>query len=249
MIYRKLIYLLPFLFISNLVFSQSTTKKKLEHSFMIGLNYNTLQSDNTGDGAETYRKIFELNRNWQSKNQPSLAVGYVLKSHLTGRLATQVEFNLVSTRQKAAIDETKTIDNNLTATRGTVQFSAVYLQIPVVFAIKLTQSSNFEIGLVQMFEVHNFGNQNLSKTIFSEQKDSRFVPNNNPIITYSPAKVVAITDKPNLFRYTVGALVGVNYRINEKIAVRLRYERELENFSQYGDLFQSRFLLSLLLKK
>jgi RNase P/RNase MRP subunit p29 len=249
MIYRKLIYLLPFLFISNVVFSQTNSKKKLEHSFMIGLNYNIVQSNHTVDGGIAYRQVFEFKRTWQTKSQSSLAVGYVLKNNLTRQLATQVEFNLVSTRQKATIDETQTRDNNQTATKGTINFFAIYLQIPVVFSIKVVQSVNFEVGLVQMFELHNFGSQNLVKTVFSEQKDSRFGPSNNPIITYSPAKVVAITDKPNLFKYTVGALIGAHYRINEKIAVRLRYERELENFSQYGDLFQSRFMLSLLLKK
>jgi hypothetical protein len=249
MIYRKFLCFLFFSLVANAAFSQSMFKKKIETSFMAGIVYNAVESNNAVDFQGITRTPIEFKRTWAFQYQPSLMAGVAFKNQVWRKVATQIEVNLLTTRQKATFDETKSVNNNQTATVGTVQFSTLYLHIPIVMRFRMEEASDIEIGFVQLFRLYDWGREDLTKTVFSEQAESpRTIVNNNPIITYSPPKVLEITKSPDLFTNNYGFLVGVNYKINPKTAVRLRYERELGNFSKYGDLHQSRLSLNFLFK-
>lgn len=216
---------------------------------MVGIAYNALESNNAVDIQGTIRTPIAYKRTWDLQYQPSLMLGVAFKSQVWRKMATQIEVNLLSTRQKATIDEAKSVNNNQTATVGTIQFSTLYLHIPIVMRFKIEEASDVELGVIQMFALQNWGREDLTKTIFTEQANvSNPIINNNPITTFSPPKVVEIFKKPDLFKNNHGFLVGVNYRINPKTSVRLRYERELYSFSRYSDLSQSRLLLNVLFK-
>ncbi len=248
MFYRKSVCFLFFLLITNVVFSQSFFRKKIETSFMAGICYNAIESNNTVDVRGTIRTPIEFRRTWQFQYQPSLTVGVAFKNQIWRKVASQIEVNLLTTRQKATLDETKSVNNNQTTTVGTVQFSTLYLHIPIVMRFRMEAASDLEIGIVQLFHLQNWGREDLTKTVFSEQAESSNpIVNNNPIITYSPPKVVEITKGTDLLSNNLAFLVGVNYRINPKTSVRLRYERE-NRFSQYADLHQSRLSLNFLFK-
>jgi hypothetical protein len=248
MIYRKLICFLTFLLMSNIVFGQIKKLKKLEQGFIVGLCYNSVTSTNSVDISGIIRTPIEFERTWQLQNQPSMTIGFALKNKLTQKVATQLEFNLLSTRQKATIDEAKSFNNNKTATSGNIQFSSLFLHIPVIMSFKIEEASEIEIGVFGVFLLQNWSQQSLTKTVFSEQKETLFSTNSNPILTFSPPKIVVLNNRPLVSNNIFGALIGVNYRINEKISVRLRYEAEFENFSDYGDLYQSRLSIGFLFK-
>lgn len=251
MIYRNHFCFLPFLLFlltANAAFAQIFLRKRIETHFMVGIAYNGLQSNNAVDIRGPVNTPIEFKRSWQFQYQPSVMVGVGFTNQLWRKVATQIEVNLLTTRQKARLNETKSVNNNHTATVGTVQFSTLYLHIPVVLRFKMTESSDVEIGLVQLFQLENWGREDMTKTIFSEQAESpNTIVNNNPIVTYSPPKVLEITQGTEILRNSYGFLIGVNYKINPKTSVRLRYERD-GRFSTYGDLYQSRLSLNLLFR-
>ena len=252
MIYRNRLCFLPFLLFlltANATFAQIFLRKRIETNFMVGLAYNALESNNAVDIKGPISTPIEFKRAWQFQYQPSVMVGIGFTNPIWRKVSTQIEVNLLTTRQKARLDETKSVNNNHTATVGTVQFSTLYLHIPVVLRFKMMESSDVEIGFIQLFHLDNWGREDVTKTIFSEQAESpNTISNNNPIITYSPPKVLEITQGTELFRNSYGFLVGLNYRINPKTTVRLRYERDLDAFSKYGDLYQSRASLNFLFR-
>jgi hypothetical protein len=250
MIYRKLISFSLALCVVNVAYSQKLSKKRIEKNFMVGVCYNALNSTNNTDISGIIRTPIEYRRDWQFDNQPSVTLGLNFKNQLTKWFATQLELNLLTTRQKAIVDEAISVNNNKYTTVGTIDFSTLYVYIPVIFGIKVEKNSDFEFGISTAIKIQNWGSQDLIRTVFSEQKECNICGNvnPNPITTFAPAKIVNINDSPKLFNNNLGALVGVNYRFSKNNAVRLRYERDLQYATEFSDLFQSRLSLSFLFK-
>ncbi|MDZ7880873.1 MAG: outer membrane beta-barrel protein [Saprospiraceae bacterium] len=251
--YKKLIYLFYFhCFTASLSQAQELTPKKITSGFTIGGNFNRMTAVKLTNINFFNFSPFINERTWKVQYQSGLFIGGFLRRRLGDLLSLQAEFNLVWSRQKAQLEDivipNPNINNNggvlfnfqtVQGVGGTVNFNNVYWQLPLMVNFTMDKATLFEAGLFFNGTLLNNSTQNLVTTTFSELSLST-----GTVVNFNPPRVVNNTAAPAM-KAGVGWLLGLNYSLNDRFFVRLRYEGGLTPVSDFSDLRENRMTVGM----
>jgi opacity protein-like surface antigen len=249
--YKKLTFLFSFLCLIQLSNAQEIVPKKTTKGFAIGGNFNRMTAV-----SQTARNInFNFNpvtneRTWTLEYQSGLWMGVFGRRRLGSWISLQSEFNILWCRQKTQMVDVPipNLNNNnnrffgfqaVRETRGTINFNNVYWQIPLLLDFQMDKATIFEAGLFFKNTIANNSTQDLKITTFSEVSN-----NTGTLITFDPPRVLKNMEKPKTYA-GLGWILGVNYELNKRFSVRLRYEGGMMGVSDYQDLRENRMTVGI----
>jgi hypothetical protein len=253
--YKKLIYLSFFLCLAQLSKAQEVVMpKKTTTGFTIGGNFNRMTSVKINNFNNFNFNPFTTERTWKLQYQSGLFVGVFGKRRLSSWISLQSEFNILWCRQKTQMEEIPipnvNSNNNgffnfqsVKETRGAINFNNVYWQIPLIANFQMDKATIFEAGIFFKNTVANNSTQDLQVTTFSD-----FSSSTGRLTTFDPPRVVKNTARPETYA-GFGWLLGLNYVINPKLSVRLRYEGGSTGVSDFQDLRENRMTVGIAFHK
>jgi hypothetical protein len=250
MIYRQLISFLCFFCALNAAFAQGISEKKWGKGIAVSGFYNRMSSNFIQNSSNDFNlnSISANDRIWTFEHQTGLAFGIFGKRIFRKNFSLQGALNVQWSRQKVILTETLTpvpsgqffFQSQIT-TNGTMNFNNLYLQIPLTINVNIDKKTAIEGGLFFNQSLANNSSQNLDITTFAFIKviTGERVELNKPL-------VVKKTDQPEL-KNSLGWLLGVNYALNDRISVIVRYESTVTSgISNFQELRENRMLAGLL---
>jgi Outer membrane protein beta-barrel domain len=251
MIYRKLFYAFLLLSPINTAYTQ-TEATRWRSGFTLGGGVTAMQARAFNNNSDVFissgSSSFGNVRTWKFNYKPSFAIGFFTKRMLGDRYAIQGECNIISSRQTADLIDAppSTRDPNIFGTnftpietRGSIKFDNIYIQIPLVISMLVDESTSIEGGLAITRSLA--GNNSHDLMIATT---SGFDPTTGRPITFNPPR---LTRSPTKLEMSAGLnwLLGIQHNINDKFALRLRYEGGMTGISDFKDLRENRILIGV----
>ncbi len=247
----KSIYLLFFLITSNSLYAQSNTAKWRSGFTAAGcLNAMTSEPVNNNNNA-FFGSTSVGPREWKFHYQSGFSTGFFLRRTLGDKFFIQGEANLLLNRQQAELDEQPLAVNDLQfffgvrdGRKGTVKFSNLYFQVPIIFGVLVNEETSLEVGFFITSSLVNKSESNLTKTTFSNRSNQtgQVVVFNPPMVTKMGVKSIAMPGGQ-------GFSLGILHNITSKIGLRLRYEGGFTSRrNEFQDVKENRLLVGIAYK-
>jgi hypothetical protein len=246
--YKKLTFLFSFLCLIQLSNAQEVVPKKTTTGFVIGGNFNRMTAIKLTTFNQFSFNPFINERTWKMQYQSGLFVGMFGRRRLSSWISLQSEFNIVWCRQKTQLEDIPIPNVNpnpngfvnfqtVKDARGTVNFNNIYWQIPFIANFQMDKATLFEAGIFFKNTITNNSTQDLTVTTFADFTNPGFT-------TFDPPIVVKNTARPEIYS-GLGWLLGINYMLNPRFSVRLRYEGGSTIMSEYEDLRENRMSVGI----
>ena len=243
-------YVLFFLFVFNSLHAQSNvTKWRSGFTLCGGANAmfsKPIVNDNNVTFIGGTAVSLNTKRTWKFHYQAGLATGFFTRWSLGDSYALQGELNLLLNRQEAELSDVPPVINDprniffsVIGRKGTVHFSTLYLQIPLIISKLINEETAVEGGVFVTRSIVNNTHSQLTVTTFSG------VDNTGRVTVFTPPKVAELTTEHQPSA-TLGWLLGIQHNINNKIAMRLRYQGGTgSNFRDFTDLREQQLLVGM----
>lgn len=247
----KFTYALFFLLTFNVLQAQSnTTKWRSAFTLSGGINAMTSKpitnEDNFTFSSGTFVNL-NTTQTWKFHYKAGIAFGFFTRWSLGDNYALQGEANILWNRQEAELSEIppsvadpQFAFTSIVGKKGTISFNTVYLQIPLIINRLVGAETTIEGGLFLSGAMSNKSRSRLKVTTFSgfDNITGRFT-------VFTPPRVADVTAEAKAAT-RLGWLLGVQHNINDKIAMRLRYEGSLgSNFSDFRNLREQRIWVGM----
>lgn len=246
----KLVYALFFLVTFNSLHAQSNTAN-WRSGFTASGCVNAMSAVLLQDNGDRFSNFAPVNsRTWKFQHEAGFSTGFFLRRPLGDKFFVQGEANLLLNRQQAELDEQPPpfTDPRLTffglqARKGTVKFSNLYLQIPLILGLTVNGETSIELGLFFTRSMANNSESSLKTTTFST------VSNQTGVITvFNPPTVTQKTTAINV-KGGQGFTLGIQHNITDKIGLRLRYEGGFQSGqNEFQDVVENRLLVGVACK-
>ena len=246
----KFIYALFFLITFNNLYSQSNTINWRSGFTASGcLNaMSTVSSQNNGDPFSNFVAV--NSRTWKFQYEAGFSTGFFLRRTLGDKFFMQGEANLLLNRQQAELDEQPPSMTDpqfaflgFQSRKGTIKFSNLYLQIPIILGLTVNGETSMEVGFFITRSFVNNSESNLKTTTFSTRNNQ-----NGTITVFNPPLVTQKATTINV-RGGQGFVLGIQHNITNKIGVRLRYEGGLRSSqNEFQDVVENRLLVGIAYK-
>lgn len=242
---RKSTYILLFLLLTEITYAQTDTDSKWTGGFALSACSNSMSSVKLNTFNNASFSGFNNQRTWKFQYKMGFSTGFLIKRKFGERLSFQGELNVLLSRQKADLEDLPTatvqpnLFQNIVATQGSVEFNTLYLQIPLIMALHVDEASAIEGGI---FINAPLINQN--KKDFKITTLAGFDRTLNQFITFPTPKVESNKVQPTMST-NWGWLLGIHYVLNNKTALRLRYEGGMTGVSDFKDLRENRLSIGI----
>jgi Outer membrane protein beta-barrel domain len=247
--FRKLLYPFCLLCVVNNIYAQEIKEKK----WITGISLSGCYTAMTANASENANVPADFalgnDRFWEFDYKAGLMAGIVFKRNTSKMVYWQFEANLVWSRQTLLVAHTPLTRRAAleplfvpTALTGAININNVYLQIPIILNVRFDSRTNAEFGLFANNILINTSTQDVTTTTFTE-----FDSKTGQVIRFSPPRMVKNTVHPDGYG-TLGWLLGISHRLNDRIFVNFRYERSLLGIAGFSELRERRMSVGVIFK-